>query len=95
MSRKTVPFNRQGIEKLPNDKPVVYKIETEGGKNNYTGIAKRGRVQERLGEHLPESKDPVPGTKVVVEQVSSIAEAREKEQRIIVRSQPKYNEQGK
>jgi len=95
MSRKTVPFNRQGIEKLPNDKPVVYKIETEGGKNNYTGIAKRGRVQERLAEHLPESKDPIPGTKVVVEQVGSIAEARDKEQRIIVRSQPKYNEQGR
>jgi len=95
MSRKTVSFDQQGIEKLPNDKPVVYKIQTEGGKNNYTGIAKRGRVQERLAEHLPGSKDPVPGTKVVVQQVSSFAEARAKEQRIIARSQPKYNEQGK
>jgi len=95
MARKTVPFNPAGIEKLPNDKPVVYKIETGGGKNNYTGIAKRGRVQERLEEHLPGGKDPIPGTKVVIEQAPSIAEAREKEQRIISRSQPKYNEQGK
>ncbi len=95
MSRKTVPFNRTGIEKLPDDKPVVYKIQTEGGKNNYTGVAQRGRVQERLAEHLPGSKDFVPGTTVVIEQTSSIAEARDKEQRIIVRSQPKYNEQGK
>jgi hypothetical protein len=33
--------------------------------------------------------------KVVIEQTSSIAEARAKEERIIVRSQPKYNEQEK
>ena len=95
MARKTVPFSPEGIGKLPNDKPVVYKIETEGGKNNYTGIAKRGRVHERLEEHLPDGKDPVPGAKVVVEQAPSFAEAREKEGRIISRSQPKYNEQGK
>ncbi len=95
MARKTVPFNPTGIEKLPNDRPVVYKIETGGGKNNYTGIAQRGRVQERLAEHLPNGKDPVPGAKVVIEQSPSIADAREKEQRIITRSQPKYNKQGK
>lgn len=95
MSMKTVSFNRKGIEKLPDNKPVVYKIETEGGKNNYTGVAQRGRVQDRLTEHLHGAKDFVPGTKVVVEQMGSIAEAREKEQRIIARSQPKYNDQGK
>lgn len=95
MPRKTVPYNKQGIGEVPNDKPVVYKILTESGNNNYTGIAKRGRVQERLAEHLPGGKDSVPGAKVVIEQVSSIAEARAKEQRIIARSQPKYNEQGK
>ena len=95
MARKTVPFNPTGIEKLPNDKPVVYKIETPGGKNNYTGIAQRGRVHERLEEHLPGAKDAVPGAKVVVEQTKSIDEARAKEERIIKRSQPKYNEQHK
>jgi len=95
MTQKTVPFTSQGIQKLPNDKPVVYKIKTPGGNNNYTGIAQRGRVRERLEEHLPGAKDAIPGSKVVIEQTSSIAEAREKEQRIIRRSQPKYNEQGK
>ena len=52
MSTKKVKFNKTGIDKLPNNKPVVYKIITEGGRNNYTGIAQRGRVQERLEEHL-------------------------------------------
>ena len=43
MDRKTVDFNKTGIGKLPNNKPVVYKILTEGGGNNYTGIAKKGQ----------------------------------------------------
>ncbi len=93
MSQKTVKFNRTGASKLPIDKPVLYKIQTEAGKINYVGIAKRGRAQERINEHLNEGR--IPGSKVLVEQVSSIAEAQKKEQAIISRSQPKYNEQGK
>lgn len=58
MASKTVRFNSKGIEKLPNDKPVVYRIQTEGGKNNYTGVAQRGRVQERIKEHLAEDRIP-------------------------------------
>lgn len=95
MARKTVSFNRIGIEKLPNDKPVVYKILTDSGRNNYTGIAKRGRVQERLEEHLHNGKDPIPGAKVQIEQMTTISEAQAKEARIISRSQPPHNEQGK
>jgi hypothetical protein len=95
MARKTVSFNKTGIGKLPDDKPVLYRIQSEGGKTNYAGIAKRGRVQERLEEHLPGGKDPVPGAKVRIEQMSSIAEAEAKEARVIARSKPKYNDQGK
>jgi hypothetical protein len=95
MSRKTVDFNKTGISKLPNDKPVVYKILSEDRKNNYTGVAQRGRVQQRLQEHLPGGRDQVPGTKVQIEQMKRIDEAREKEERIISRSQPKYNKQDK
>lgn len=95
MAKKTVDFNKTGIGKLPNDKPVVYKILTESGGNNYTGIAQRGRVGERLEEHLVGGKDYVPGSKVQIEQMKSIEEAREKESRIISRSDPKYNKQGK
>ena len=93
MSKKTVDFNKSGAAKLPNDKPVVYKIMTEGGKTNYVGVAQRGRAQERIQEHL--SAGQIPGAKVQIEQASSIAEARQKERNIISKSQPKYNEQGK
>jgi len=94
MTRKTVDFNKGGIAKLPDDKPAVYKILTEGGKTNYAGVAKRGRVQERIAEHLSGEKDAVPGVKVRIEQLSSIDEAEAKETRVIARSQPKYNKEG-
>ncbi len=95
MGRKTVNFNESGIDKLPKDKPVVYKILTDQRRNNYTGVAQRGRVQERLREHLSDGKDYVPGSKVQIEQMPSIDKAREKEQGIISRSKPPYNKQGK
>lgn len=95
MARKTVPFNKTGISKLPEKKPVVYRVLTEGGKNNYTGVAKRGRVQERIAEHLPGAKDFVPGSKVRIEQQPRIERAQATEARVIARAKPKYNERGK
>ena len=93
--KKTSKLSKQGIGNLPNDKPVVYKIKTDGGKTNYAGIAKRGRVQGRIAEHLAGGKDYVPGSKVEIEQMSSVENARKKEKTVIARSKPKYNKQGK
>ncbi|HUU10568.1 MAG TPA: hypothetical protein VM431_08530 [Phycisphaerae bacterium] len=95
MAEKTVPLNQKGVEKLPDNKPVVYKILTAGGSNNYTGVAQRGRVQERLKEHLPGGKDHVPGAKVRIEQMGTIKEAETKERRIISRAKPPHNKKGK
>jgi excinuclease UvrABC nuclease subunit len=93
MAQKTVKFNQTGAKNLPNDKPVIYKVKTEAGKTNYAGIAKRGRVQERIQEHLAEGK--IPGAKVQIEQVSTIREAQKREKSVIAKSKPKYNKQGK
>ena len=65
------------------------------GANNYTGIAQRSRVQKRIAEHLSGSKDPTPGAKVQIKQMLSIADAQAKESRIISRSKPNHNKQGK
>jgi excinuclease UvrABC nuclease subunit len=81
------------VQKLPNDKPVVYKIKTPGGKTNYTDTAKRGRVKERISEHLNGNK--IPGAKVQIQQKSSITEARKTESRSIKRTKPKYNKMEK
>lgn len=95
MGKKTVDFTKSSIGKLPDNKPVVYRIKTDSGKTNYAGVAKRGRVQERLEEHLPGRKDYVPGSKVQIEQTSSIDYAKEKEARAIAHTKPKYNDHGK
>jgi predicted GIY-YIG superfamily endonuclease len=95
MAQKTVRFNQAGINKLPNDKPVVYRIQTEGSKTNYLGVAQRGRVQARLQEHLAGAKDAVPGSKVQIQQAHSIDTAIGTEALAIARTQPKYNKQGK
>lgn len=95
MAKNTVQFTKRGIAKLPDDKPAKYEILTKAGIMNYVGVAKRGRVQERLMEHLPGGKDYIPGSKVRIEQQSSIADAKQKEANIIARSRPKHNKQGK
>ena len=94
MAKKTVSNNKTSISKLPNDKPVMYKIKTKGGNVNYVGVAKKGRVQERIEEHLQGQEDYIPGAKVQIEQCGSIAEARKMENAAIKRIQPKHNKQG-
>ena len=91
MSTKKVKYNKGGISQLPDDKPVLYRIETEAGNPNYVGIAQRGRVQERLSEHLGK----IPGTTVRIEQFDSIGDAQKKEVNVIRRTQAKYNKKGK
>ena len=93
---KTVNFNAEGIEKLPKEKPVVYKIKNAQSENIYTGTAKRGEAQSRLKDHLPGGQDPIPGgAKVQIQQKKSIDDARKTESRIIARSKPRYNKRGK
>lgn len=94
--KKSGRFDKDGIGDLANDKPVVYQIENAKGDNIYTGVAKRGRVEERLNEHLPGAKDPIRGgTRVRIQQKPSIDEARKSEERIIKRQQPPQNKKGK
>lgn len=90
MSTKKVNFNKTGISQLPDDKPVLYRIETGAGNENYVGIAQKGRVQERLSEHLGKIR----GAKVQIVQFSSIDEAKKREANVIKKKQPKYNKQG-
>ncbi len=96
MSTKTVRMTNQGIKTLPQDKPVLYKVLDSKGENIYTGIAKRGNVQERIKDHMAGQRDTVPGaSKVQIQQLGSIGEAERKERNTISQSKPKYNQQGK
>ena len=94
--KKSAIFSKDGIEKLSKDKPVVYKIENSSGKNIYTGVAKRGRVEDRLKEHLPGGTDPIRGgEKVTIIQKNSIDDAKKSESRIIKTQKPSQNKKGK
>ena len=88
MVQKT-KYNKTAIDNLPNNKPVLYRIETDSGNLNYAGIAKRGRVRDRIKEHL----EKIPGANVTIEQFDSINDARSKEKNVIKRNKPKYNKQ--
>ncbi|HJP19406.1 MAG TPA: GIY-YIG nuclease family protein [Nitrospinota bacterium] len=94
--KKSGSFNKEGIDGLAKDKPVVYNIENKNGKTLYTGVAKKGRVEDRLKEHLPSGQDPVRGgAKVKIQQKSSIDEALKSEARIIKSQKPPQNKKGK
>ena len=94
--KKSGSFNEDGIEGLAKDKPVVYDIQDKNGDTLYVGVAKRGRVKERLKEHLPGGPDPIRGgAKVKIQQKPSIADAEKSEARAIKRKQPPRNKKGK
>ncbi|MCH7690699.1 MAG: GIY-YIG nuclease family protein [candidate division Zixibacteria bacterium] len=94
--RKSSEFSKEGIESLSNNKPVVYKILDQKDKNLYIGVAKRGRVEDRLKDHLPSGKDPIHGgKKVVIIQKTSIADAVKSETIIIKKTRPPQNKKGK
>jgi len=59
MATKKVNFNQKGIEKLPNDKPVLYKIQTEVSvvdKGNQLMFNKVVSFGEKI-QHLAETRD--------------------------------------
>lgn len=93
---KTVRLNKDSVAKLPENKPVVYKILDNKGENIYTGVAGRGNVQERILDHLLRGPDPIPGgAKVQIQQKRSIDAAKATEQGVVSRSSPRHNKQGK
>lgn len=93
---KTQKFTKINISNVPNNKAIIYKIKDSKGKNLYTGIAGRGRPQERLLEHKEIKEEKIAGgTKFQYVQVENKDIARKIEKSIIKKEQPKFNEQNK
>jgi excinuclease UvrABC nuclease subunit len=89
-------FNKTSIKNLPEEKPILYLLQNNPGDELYLGVAKRGRVQERLREHLTLKKEKIPGAaKVKFTQFSSIKKAKKTEKQLIKKLEPKFNEQNK
>jgi len=95
-TKKTSEFTEKGIAQIAKNKPIVYQLANKSNDITYVGIAKRGRVGERLQEHLPGQKDATPGAVTMkVHQMASIDDARKLEAQLIKKLQPKHNKQGK
>jgi len=87
-------FNKTNIAKVPKNKAIVYKITNNGGENLYTGVAGRGRVQQRLAEHLELPKEKIAGgIKFKIAQVKNKPRALQVEKQIIKKESPKFNKQ--
>ncbi len=95
--KKTVPLTKAGVKKSPDTKAGVYEIKNKEGKSEYVGMAKAGRLQDRVKEHLPSSpKDPIKGGKTVeTKQKPNKAAALKTEKRMIKTKQPRQNIKGK
>ena len=94
--KNTQKFTKANINKIPNNKAIIYKIKNAKGDNIYTGIAGRGRGQDRLTEHKDIVKEKIPGgSKFQITQVKNKDIARKIEKQIIKKEQPKFNEQNK
>ena len=89
-------FTKANVANVPQDKAIIYKIKSKGGENLYTGIAGRGRGQDRLIEHKDIKKEQIPeGTKFQYAQVKTKDCAHQIEKSIIKKEQPEHNEQHK
>ncbi|MDC1205488.1 GIY-YIG nuclease family protein [Candidatus Pacebacteria bacterium] len=87
-------FNKTNINKVPKDKAIVYEITNANGTNLYTGVAGRGRVQQRLTEHLDKKGEKIPGgTQFKIAQVKDKPRALQVEKQIIKKENPKFNKQ--
>ena len=93
---RTQKFTKENIAKVPQDKAIIYKIKNREGENLYTGIAGRGRSQERLVQHKDIMKEKIPeGTRFQYAQVKTKDRAHQIEKAIIKKEQPEHNEQHK
>ncbi len=93
---RTQKFTKENIAKVPQNKAIIYKIKSREGENLYTGIAGRGRSQERLSEHKEIKKDKIPeGTRFQYAQMKTKDRAHAIEKSIIKKEQPKFNDKHK
>ena len=93
---QTQKFIKSNIKKIPENKAIVYKIKNVKGKNLYTGIAGRGRGQDRLLEHKELKREIISGgTRFQFTQVKNKSRAEQIEKQIVRKEQPKFNIQKK
>lgn len=91
MTKLNLRFSKKAIRQLPDTKPGVYIIKNNSGTNMYTGIAKRGQVQETLENHFYGGDKYVPGAWLQFEQFNNLTDCNARLKTILERDNPRYN----
>jgi len=84
----TKSIAKTNLENVPEDKPGVYRIKNAGNDILYVGIAKRGRLPDRIYEHKGEFDG---GTKFQYITTKSKEAAERIEKQEIKKHQPSEN----
>lgn len=89
---KTQTLTKGNIEKVPGDKPGVYRIKNSQNKILYIGMAKGGRLDERIAEHDGEFRG---GTRFQYKTAASKEGAERMERKEIKNWKPVFNKKDK
>lgn len=82
------PITNKNLEKVPGNKPGVYRIQDTRKDVLYIGKAKGGRLDDRIREH----KGEIPGgTRFSYKTTPSKEAAERLEKREIKQQEPKFN----
>ncbi len=85
-------ITKANIEKIPGNKPGIYRIKNSANKTLYVGMAKGGRLDKRIAEHKGEFKG---GTQFQYKVVTSKAGAGRMEKEEIKNQKPVFNDKHK
>jgi hypothetical protein len=91
LTKLNLRFSKKAIKQLPDNKPGVYIIKNNCGTKLYTGIAKRGQVQETLQNHFYGGDKYIPGAWLQFEQFNNLTDCNARLKTILERDNPKYN----
>jgi len=84
------PITNKNLEKVPGNKPGVYRIQNIRKDVLYVGKAKGGRLNDRIKEHKGEISG---GTRFSYKTTSTKKAAERLEKREIREQQPKFNKE--
>jgi len=89
---KTKTITKGNIEKVPGNKPGIYRIKNAQDKTLYVGMAKGGRLDERIAEHKGEFKG---GTRFQYKLAPNKEAAERMERKEIKNWKPVFNKKDK
>nr|WP_294504199.1 hypothetical protein [uncultured Rhodopila sp.] len=71
VERTQAAYTARAVAALPEGKPIVYAIQTAGGRINYIGMAGAGHVREAIRQHMAPGSARIAGETITVLQFDS------------------------